>query len=59
MIDNKFTRVLTIAVCFAVTLFATRAWAVPVTLNESGDAGNTPGTAQTPITGQSILSLAP
>ena len=53
MIDNKFTRVLTIAMCLAVTLFATRAWAVPVSWNESGDAGNTPGTAQTPIgTGQ-------
>jgi len=39
--------------CLAVMLFATSASAVPVTWNESGDAGNTPGTAQTPIgTGQ-------
>lgn len=49
MIDNKFTRVLTIAMCLVVMLFATSASAVPVTWNESGDAGNTPGTAQTPI----------
>jgi PEP-CTERM motif-containing protein len=59
MIDNKFTRVLTIALCLAVTLFATRASAVPVTWNESGDAGNTPGTAQTPIgTGQLDIIIA-
>ena len=53
MIDYKITRLLTVAVSLAVMLFATSASAVPVSWNESGDAGNTPGTAQTPIgTGQ-------
>ena len=49
MIDYKITRLLTVAVSLAVMLFATSASAVPVTWNESGDAGDTPGTAQTPI----------
>ena len=53
MLDNKLTRLLTIAMCLVVMLFATNASAVPVTWTESGDAGDTPGTAQTPIgTGQ-------
>ena len=57
MIDNtKLTRVLTVAMCLAVVLFATNASAVPVTWNESGDAGNTPGTAQTPI-GTGVLDI--
>jgi hypothetical protein len=53
MLDNKLTRLLTIAMCLVVMLFATNASAVPVTWTESGDAGDMPGTAQTPIgTGQ-------
>jgi hypothetical protein len=53
MLNNKLTRVLMIAMCLVVMLFATNASAVPVTWTESGDAGDTPRTAQTPIgTGQ-------
>lgn len=49
MIDHKLTRVLKIAMCLAVMLFATNASAVPVTWYESGDAGRKPKKAQTPI----------
>lgn len=53
MIYRKLKSSLTVAFILSVVLFATRASAVPVTWNESGDAGNTPSTAQTPIgTGQ-------